>query len=122
MNEQSLKNLRPFQPGQSGNPTGRQKRKPVTEALLAELAKPQGRQDKTRLQAAVANLVTMMIRGRGKEAVEAFKLVMSYTDGVPVQVVELDIYDVARSEAEKRGLDPDKVVSILDALRTRRAG
>lgn len=109
-----------WKPGQSGNPGGRPKRKPITEAMLAELAKEHGRRGMTKLDAFVASLVAIVIKGKGKESVEAAKLIMSYTDGLPVQVVELDIYDVARREAEARGLDPDKVVSILDALRARR--
>ena len=38
MNPNSLKNLKPFKPGQSGNPTGRPRARPITEryANLAE--------------------------------------------------------------------------------------
>lgn len=111
-----------WQPGQSGNPTGRPKRKPITEALLAELAKAHGRQGKTKLEAMVANMVAFAINGRSKEAVEVFKVILAYTDGLPVQTVEVDVYDAARREAEARGLDPDKVVSILEGLRQRRTG
>ena len=114
--------LIPFKPGQSGNPTGRPKRKPITEAILAELAKSHGRQGKTKLDAMVANMVTFAINGRSKEAVEVFKIILSYTDGLPVQTVEIDVYDAARREAEARGLDPDKVVSILEGLKQRRTG
>jgi len=37
INENSLRNLIPYKPGQSGNPSGRPKKKPLTEALEAEL-------------------------------------------------------------------------------------
>lgn len=114
--------LIPFQPGKSGNPAGRPKRKPITEAMLAELAKPHGRQGKTKLEAMVSNMVTFAISGRSKEAVEVFKIILSYTDGLPVQTVEVDVYDAARREAEARGLDPEKVVSILEGLKQRRVG
>jgi hypothetical protein len=114
--------LIPFKPGQSGNPSGRPKRKPITEAILAELAKPHGRQGKTKLEAMVASMVSLAISGRSKEAVEVFKLIMGYTDGLPVQTVEIDVYDAARREAEARGLDPEKVVSILEGLKQRRTG
>ena len=120
MDDQRIKNLRPFQAGQSGNPTGRPKRKPVTDAILAELARQHGRNGKTKLDAMVANMVALAINGRSKEAVEAFKLILSYTDGLPVQTVEIDVYDAARREAEARGLDPEKVVSILEGLKQRR--
>lgn len=114
--------LIPFKPGQSGNPLGRPKRKPVTEAILAEMAKQHGRQGKTKLQAMVASMVSLVISGRSKEAVEAFKLLAAYTDGLPVQTVEIDVFDAARREAEARGLDPEKVVSILQGLQGRRVG
>lgn len=122
MTEQSdrTRGLIPFKPGQSGNPGGRQKRKPITEAILAELAKQHGRQGKTKLEAMVGNMVALAINGRSKEAVEAFKLILTYTDGLPVQTVEIDVYDAARREAEARGLDPEKVVSILEGLKQRR--
>lgn len=114
-------NLIPFKPGQSGNPGGRAKRKPVTEALLAELAKSHGRGGATKLEAMVARLVKTVISGRGKEAVEAAKLIMTYTDGLPVQMVEVDVYDAARRLAEERGLDPEKVISLFEAIKARRA-
>lgn len=122
MSEQSsrTRGLVPFKPGQSGNPSGGQKRKPVTAAILAELAREHGRNGKTKLDAMVANMVGLAINGRSKEAVEAFKLILSYTDGLPVQTVEIDVYDAARREAEARGLDPEKVVSILEGLKQRR--
>jgi hypothetical protein len=116
------KELTQFRPGQSGNPSGRPKRRPITAAILAELAKSHGRQGKTKLEAMVANMVTFAIGGRSKEAVEVFKIILSYTDGLPVQTVEVDVYDAARCEAEARGLDPEKVVSILEGLKQRRVG
>lgn len=124
MSDQSdqTRGLIPFKPGQTGNPGGRPKRKPITEAILAELAKQHGRQGKTKLEAMVASMVSMAINGRSKEAVEVFKLIMGYTDGLPVQTIEIDVYDAARREAERRGLDPDKVVSILEGLQQRRVG
>ena len=121
MTDHRLANLRPFQPGQSGNPTGRPKRKPVTEALLAELAKSHGRNGATKLEAMVTRLVKTVISGKPREAVEAAKLIMTYTDGLPVQMVEVDVYDAARRLAEERGLDPEKVVSLFDAIKARRA-
>lgn len=113
--------LIPFKPGQSGNPTGRPKRKPVTEALLAELAKDHGRKGQSKLEAMVARLVKTVISGKAREAVEAAKLIMAYTDGLPVQMVEVDVYDAARRLAEERGLDPEKVVSLFESIRSRRA-
>jgi hypothetical protein len=111
-----------FMPGQSGNPGGRKRKHPITDAVLQELARQHGRQGKTKLDAAVAKLIGLMISGKPKDVIEAFKIVMPYTDGLPVQTVELDVYDAARREAEARGLDPEKVVSILEGLKQRRVG
>ena len=124
MDSPKLANLKPaWRPGQSGNPGGRPKRKPITEAILVELAKQHGRTGgKSKLEAMVASMVTLVINGHSKESVEAFKLILSYTDGLPVQTVELDVYDAARREAELRGLDPEKVISILEGVRQRRTG
>lgn len=117
-----IKNLRPkWEKGKSGNPGGRPKRKPVTEAILAELAKDHGRGGKTKLEAMVASMVSLAISGKTKEAVEAFKLIMAYTDGLPVQTIELDVYDVARRMAAERGLDPAKVVRFYEAIKAQRA-
>jgi len=38
--QRRLANLRPFQPGQSGNPSGRPKRKPITDAYIRLLNEP----------------------------------------------------------------------------------
>lgn len=123
METPNVSHLKPaWQPGQSGNPGGRPKRKPITEALLAELAKEHGRQGKTKLEAAVASLVTLLISGKPKDKIEAMKIIIPYTDGLPTQTVEIDVYDAARREAEARGLDPEKVISILEGLKQRRTG
>jgi hypothetical protein len=111
-----------FMPGTSGNPGGRPKRNPITDAVLKELAKQHGRQGRTKLEAAVAAFVTLMISGRPKDKLEAFKVILPYTDTQMPQTVEIDVYDAARREAEARGLDPDKVVSILEGLKQRRTG
>lgn len=113
---------RPFRPGQSGNPGGRPKKNPITDAVLKELAKQHGRQGRTKLEAAVASFVTLMISGKPKDKIEAFKIILPYTDAPMPQTVEVDVYDAARREAEARGLDPEKVVSILEGLKQRRAG
>jgi hypothetical protein len=123
METPNVSNLRPaWKPGQSGNPGGRPKKNPITDAVLKELAKQHGRQGKTKLEAAVASFVTLMISGKPKDQLEAFKVLLPYTDAQMPQTVELDVYDAARREAEARGLDPEKVVSILEGLKQRRVG
>lgn len=113
-------NLTAWKPGQSGNPTGRPKRKPLTETLLAELSKPHGRRGGTKRDAVMARLVGLALTAKPREAVEAIKLMLAYTDGLPVQTIELEAVEVARKIAEERGYDPERVVSIFEALKARR--
>lgn len=111
-------------PGQSGNPTGRPKKRPVSAVLLKMLAEKTGRANQLKIEALVERLVSLALdeRTRPRDVIEAFRLIAAYADGLPVQVLELDVYDAARAEAERRGLDPERVTSILDGLRNRRAG
>lgn len=105
--------------GQSGNPSGRPKRKPVTDALLRELSATV-RGGGTNAEKAAEHLVKLMFHRNPRTSLEASKLVLSYVEGMPVQTVELDVYDVARQMAEARGLDPEKVISIFHDLKARR--
>jgi hypothetical protein len=74
----------PWSKGQSGNPGGRPKSKPITEALLKELkAKGPGKLSHT--QEMAWRLVQLAIAGD----VAAAKLVLSYVDGLPIQNVEV---------------------------------
>lgn len=113
---------RPFPPGVSGNPNGRPKSKPLTTLLKAELQKPaRGKSGLTKGQKLIERLLTIAMNGKRSESVTAMRLLFAYSDGLPTQVVEVDIYDEARRLAQQRGLDPDRVVSLLDAARGRRA-
>lgn len=111
-----------WKPGQSGNPQGRPKRKPITDALVRELAKAV-REGGTNAEKAAAHLVSLMFYKKDpRVALDAAKLVIAYVEGLPTQTVELDVYDEARRIAAERGLDPDKVVSLYEAKRAARAG
>ena len=50
------------------------------------------------------------------------KLIFSYTDGLPVQQVEVDFHDAARRAAEERGLNPDRVIHLYEQLKRQKAG
>lgn len=114
---------RPFQPGQSGNPGGRPKSKPLTALLKAELQQPaRGKSGVTKGQKLVERLLGIALNGKRSESVQAMRLLFAYSDGLPVQTFELDVYEAARRLAEERQLDPDRVVILLDEVKRRRSG
>jgi hypothetical protein len=69
VNPNSLKNLKPFKPGQSGNPAGRPKTRPITEryAILAEIPLEEATRKKLNLPegATYADAVVFAIYRRG---------------------------------------------------------
>lgn len=110
---------RRFEPGQSGNPGGRPKRKPITDLLAAELEKAAGKSDVTTGQKLAKRLLGIAMQGKRSDSVAAMRLIMSYTDGLPTQQVEIDFYDAARRAAEERGLNPDRVIHLYEQLKRR---
>jgi hypothetical protein len=76
---------RPFLKGQSGNPRGRPKRgASLSEHLRHQLQQVVGEDGRTtRAEALAATLVRLACDGD----VQAAKLVLSYTDGLPVQAL-----------------------------------
>jgi hypothetical protein len=108
---------RPFEPGQSGNPGGRPKRKPITEMLTLELEKLAARSSQAKGQKIVERLVSIALNGKRTDSIAAIRLIMSYTDGLPVQAVEVDLYDGLRRVAEERGLNPDRVIHLYEQLK-----
>lgn len=112
----------PWEPGQSGNPGGRKRTKVITDSLRSELEQPvRGKSGKTKRQALVDRLLLIALTGKRTEALAAMKLIFSYTDGLPTQQVEVDLYDVARELAVARNLDPERVVNLIDVVKRRRA-
>lgn len=63
--------LTPWKPGQSGNPGGRPKSK-----VLRALLEPHRR-------SMIARLLLVMRNGKDREAIEAIKVMLAYTDGKP---------------------------------------
>lgn len=122
MNDRSLANLQPFEPGKSGNPNGRPKSRHLTDLLGVELAKQSGKSGQTRDQRLVERLVTIALQGKRGEAIQAMKLIFAYRDGLPTQVVEHDFYDALRRAAEARGADPERVINLFEHMKRQRAG
>jgi hypothetical protein len=101
--------LIPFQPGQSGNPTGRPRRKPITDALIAELDKAV-RGGGTNAEKAAKHLVSLMFNRDPRVCLEASKLVLAYVEGMPSQSLTIDIRERAKQLAEQTGADPEWLI------------
>ncbi len=83
--ERSLANLKPFQPGQSGNPGGRPKTKHLTHALLKVLESTDKKTGRTIAEVLVAALAK---RGRRGD-VPALNLIWNRSEGVMAQPIEV---------------------------------
>ena len=95
--------LTPFPPGQSGNPGGRPKRKPLTDELVRQLNESAHGSDLTKLQAIAARLVQMAMAGD----LGAIKHIHAYVEGPPTQKV--DIHGEVERLAEQYGVDADEL-------------
>lgn len=100
----------PWEPGKSGNPGGRPKRRPIAESLKDALDETVGRSDKTRRQALVERLFRIALSGKRTEALAAMKLILAYTDGLPVQPIDLEVRRAAEHIAAQTGADPEWLV------------
>lgn len=98
-----------FKPGQSGNPNGRPKRKPITDAVLRELDKVV-RGGGTNAEKAAAHLVKLMFHRDPRVALDASKLVLAYIEGLPGQSITIDIQARAKKLAEDSGADPQWLI------------
>jgi hypothetical protein len=113
----------PWEPGQSGNPGGRAKTKPITDALKAELDQPvRGKSGKTKRQALVERLFLIALTGKRSEALAAMKLILSYTDGLPTQPIELEIRRAAEQIAARTGADPEWLIKRAQEIAAEHSG
>jgi hypothetical protein len=83
----AIANLNPFKPGQSGNPSGRPKTKPITDALFQILHEkvPEDKEGRTYLR--------LMVRAIAREAVkgktQAFSEIVDRVEGKAPQTMSL---------------------------------
>lgn len=95
-----------FQKGQSGNPNGRPKRKPITSELVKLLTvKPHGG-SLTNAHLIASSLVDHAQVGN----VAAARTILEYVEGKPVSQVEVEIWIMAARLAAARGVDPVELV------------
>lgn len=107
MEEQKPKRTGPhlFQKGQSGNPSGRPKRKPLTTAVLAVWDKKptRGSDGRTHEERTRDRLYDIIFYGDDKHSLAAIKLLWSYFEGQPAQDMQLQTDDALKSLAERIG-------------------
>jgi hypothetical protein len=101
-----------FRAGQSGNPGGRPKHKPLTDELVRLLkAKPDGSaQTNARLVA------EKLIANARAGDVPSARLLFEYVEGKPVQPVEIEIRETAERIAAESGLDATELIRRAEAI------
>jgi hypothetical protein len=107
--ERQLANLKPFKPGQSGNPAGRPKKALLSDALRRQLAEAvQGAPEKTIAEHIARALIREAVAGN----VQAIREVGDRTEGKPAQAIALDL-DVRdwRQMAQSNGLELNDVLT-----------
>ena len=120
VSERSLANLRPFVKGDPRRARGgRRKQYGLLDVLTKVLAEPCVEGSKvTKREMFVRRCVDLGMAGHPVFA----KLIWEYIEGKPDERIMVGIYDAARELAEAKGVDPERVISILDALKKRRVG
>jgi hypothetical protein len=106
--DKRLSNLKPFKPGQSGNPAGRPKSITLSEAIRLQLAKKvSAGSDYTYAEAIAQVLCVAAVRGN----VNAAREIADRTEGRPRQSVDLDmnVHDW-RELASRHGLSEQDVI------------
>jgi hypothetical protein len=107
--EKQLANLKPFKPGQSGNPAGRPKKALLSDALRRQLAiTAPGMPERTQAEAIASALISEAIAGN----IAAAREICDRTEGRPMQSigVDLDVRDW-RQMAQSNGLEIDDVLT-----------
>lgn len=85
MKKDRLQNLKPFKPGQSGNPKGRPKKIPALDDLLAEVLSEE-KDGKT-----AAQVILMALRAKAaKGDVRAAEVLLERAYGKPKQEIKLE--------------------------------
>ena len=110
-----VENLTPFQPGQSGNPNGRPKSKPLTDAIRAELAKkdPNDKQGRTFAELIAEAAVTRALKGDPR----AFTEIADRVEGKVTQPISGP--DEGPIDINLSGKTPEERDSLLADVATR---
>jgi hypothetical protein len=106
-----MANLKPWKPGQSGNPRGRPKTRTLSEELRARLKEQYpGRSDATYGRMVAHKLVDLAIDGE----IAAIREVFDRTEGKPKQVVDVNV------EERKREMVEDAIARLIEEAQVSR--
>ncbi len=98
------------------NPGGRPKRKPISDALREVLEAPAHEGVAlTNAQMVARQMVSLAIGGD----VQAAKLILGYTEGLPTQRVEFDLEREAERYARELGVDASILIAEVEAIAAR---
>jgi hypothetical protein len=86
-------NLTPWKKGQTGNPGGRKKYQPITEAIRSELEREMPGADGKTVAQALAKRLIAIAAGKGKDAIRALEVILERAEGKVVQRQELSGVD-----------------------------
>lgn len=110
----SLANLKPFQPGQSGNPAGRPKSITLSEALRRELAKqaPAREGEEATGETLAEQIARVLCQAAAGGSVRAVQEIGDRTEGRPRQSVDVDMsVRDWRAKAKAHGLTEEDVIA-----------
>ncbi len=109
--KRKLANLKPWKPGQSGNPNGRPKTRTLSEELRARLKEQYpGRSDATYGRMVAHKLVDLAIDGE----IAAIREVFDRTEGKPKHVVDVNV------EERKREMVEDAITRLIEEAQVSR--
>ena len=109
-----LANLKPFKPGESGNPKGRPKSVTLSEALRAQLGQVMPGEDE---QTYAEKIALVLCDEASKGNVGAAKEIADRTEGKPRQTLDVDmsLFDW-RELAKAHGLDTQDVIAEAERI------
>jgi len=106
-------------PGESGNPAGRPKTRLVSDAIKAELKKTVRARGVTvtKAQQIVGRMMRIALHGEDRDSIRAIDWLTKYSEGNPVQPVELDVTDLAARLSAMTGLPAGVLIKRARELR-----
>ena len=87
-NEKSLKNLKKFQPGQSGNPNGRPKKLPALDEILANVLGQTKEVNGEQITAAEA-IIRKLFQQAASGSIQAAKILLERGYGLSKQTIDI---------------------------------